>query len=88
MALRLKPSRVGCADITVLLSLFLLTYTIFFYLPQHINFLRRRAAFYLAGDESATVLGSDGVELVGRWWRGLREVDVGVVDVKTGLGEL
>lgn len=75
------------ADITVLLSLFLLTYTIFFYLPQHINFLRRRAAFYLAGDESATVLGSDGLELVGRWWRGLGEVER-VVDVKQGLGEL
>lgn len=58
-------------DLTVLLSLVLLAYTIFFYLPLHINFLRRRAAFYALGDESGVLLGSGGIELVRGWVRSL-----------------
>jgi hypothetical protein len=81
-----SPSPACSTDLTVLLSLVLLAYTIFFYLPQHINFLRRRAAFYALGDESGVLLGSDGVELVARWLRSLGSSDRSATTAASAAG--
>lgn len=54
------------ADMILLIVTSLLFLSIFYYLPTHVSFLRRRAAYYLTGEETASILGPKG-------WQALKD---------------
>lgn len=74
-----RPSRLPLAPHFVrrpdsLLAFFtsFLLLSIYYYLPTHVSFLRRRAAYYITGDESFVLLGEDGLRAALEWFRGSR----------------
>ncbi|KAL7416784.1 hypothetical protein BDY24DRAFT_378242 [Mrakia frigida] len=48
--------------------------SIYYYLPTHVSFLRRRAAYYITGDESSSLLGEAGARLLLDLFSGSKEV--------------
>jgi len=60
-------------SILVFFTSFLLL-SIYYYLPTHVSFLRRRTAYYITGDESSSLLGEAGVRLLLDLFSGSKEV--------------